>query len=54
MEATAAGTAKATSVYACVLQWEYAESCWPHYSWNEHSTALHEGSWMPHTRFVFL
>jgi len=51
MEASAARTAEVAGVYARFFQWEYAEPCWPHHFGNEYSTTLHEGPWLPHTRF---
>lgn len=50
VEAAAAGAVEVACVHACVLQCEHAESRWPDYTGHEHSPALYEGPWQPHTR----
>lgn len=52
VEAPATGTSEVASIYACVLQWQYAQSCRPHHPRHEHCTALYEGPWQSHTRWV--
>lgn len=53
MEGTAAGAVEVACIHACVLHRKHAESRWPHYTRHEHSPALYEGPWQPHTRSVY-
>ncbi len=53
VEAAATGALEVACVHACVFQHEHAESRWPLYTGHEHSPALYEGPWQPHTRSVY-
>lgn len=53
VEATAAGVVEVACLHASVLERQHAESRRPHYTGHEHSPALYESPWQPHTRSVY-